>query len=130
MNKYIEFYKNQDRDNIYSAGLDAKEHKFNDVLIKVGEMLNKSNQKVLEIGAGNGRFQDVFKDYTGIDITDNSRKFFHKKYVVIEDGKPYPFKDESFDLVFTNAVFEHIPDINTALREMIRVTNKGGGDCV
>lgn len=129
MNKYIEFYEKQDRENVYSAGMNPKEHKFNNVLTSVAKIFNTSNPKVLEIGAGNGRFQDVFEDYTGIDITENSRKYFHKKYVVVEDGKPYPFKDKEFDLVFTNAVFEHIPNIDIALKEMIRVTNKGG-DCV
>jgi len=129
MKDYVEFYEKQDRENVYSAGLEAEKHTFFRVLNNIKKLLkenNITNPEVLEIGAGNGRFQDVFDDYTGIDITENSRKYFHKKYVVIEDGKPYPFKDEEFDLVFTNAVFEHIPNINLTLKEMIRVAKRGG----
>jgi hypothetical protein len=33
MNKYIEFYEKQDRENIYSAGLNPKMNKFNNVLL-------------------------------------------------------------------------------------------------
>jgi SAM-dependent methyltransferase len=126
MNKYIEFYEKQDRENVYSGGMNPKEHKFNNVLTSAGKILNINNPKVLEIGAGNGRFQDVFKDYTGIDITENSRKYFHKNYVVVVDGEEYPFKDKEFDLIFTNAVFEHIPCLDIALQEMIRVANNKG----
>jgi len=129
MKNYVEFYEKQDRENIYAAGLEAENHQFFSVLNNIKKYLKENNitkLKVLEIGAGNGRFQDVFDNYTAIDITENSRKFFHKKYVVIEDEKPYPFKDDEFNLVFTNAVFEHIPNINLALKEMIRITKQGG----
>ena len=101
MNKYIEFYQKQDRENVYSGGMDPKKHKFYNVLTNVRKILNANNPKVLEIGAGNGRFQDVFKHYTGIDITENSRKYFHKDYFVVVDGQKYPFKDKVFDLIFT-----------------------------
>lgn len=125
-NQYIQFYETQDRENVYSAGLEAEKHKFFNSLVKVKALNKVKNPKVLEIGAGNGRFQDVFDDYTGIDITENSRKYFNKSYFVVEDGKSYPFEDGVFDIVFTNAVFEHIPDIDTALKEMIRVVKTGG----
>jgi len=127
MDKYVEFYEKADRENIYSAGMKADNHKFNDVLLWIKNQYFKDiNPRGLEIGSGNGRFQDVFDDYTGIDITENSRKYFHKPYIVIEDKKTYPFEDNTFDLIFTNAVFEHIPDINLALKEMTRVVKQGG----
>jgi SAM-dependent methyltransferase len=78
------------------------------------------------VGAGNGNLQDIFEDYIAIDITENSKKYFHKPYIVIKDGDVYPFENKTFDLIFTNAVFEHIPDINLALKEMIRVIKDDG----
>ncbi|MBT7934259.1 MAG: class I SAM-dependent methyltransferase [Thiotrichales bacterium] len=126
MNKYNDFYDSQDRENIYSSGTSTEMHGFTDVLEGIKTTLQVDHPKVLEIGAGNGRFQNIFDNYTGSDITENTRKFFHKNYIVIKDKERYPFKNEEFDLIFTNAVFEHIPDIDTALKEMIRVTKYGG----
>ncbi len=125
MSEYLNFYENADRTNIYSAGLDAEMHTFFKVLDYFKNNIN-DNPKTLEIGAGNGRFQNVFYDYTGIDITENSRKYFHKPYIVLSNDGLYPFKNETFDLIFTNAVFEHIPDIDLALKEMTRVLKDGG----
>jgi SAM-dependent methyltransferase len=124
MSEYTTFYENADRDNIYSSGLVDGNDKFYSILLDIQNkyIINKK-PKVLEIGAGNGRYQNIFEDYTAVDITENSRKYFHKPYIVIKDKAPYPFKDNIFDLVFTNAVFEHIPDINLALNQMIRVCN-------
>jgi len=123
---YIKFYKNVDRDQKYSSCKNAEEHSFYPVLKKAIELYGLKDKKLLEIGSGNGRFQDIVADYTGVDILEDLQKFYHKPFFVVEDGKPYPFQDESFDFVFTNAVFEHIPNIDLALSEMIRITKRGG----
>lgn len=126
MDKYTKFYENADRDNIYSSGVELDNDRFTNILLLIKKKYCNNNAKVLEIGAGNGRFQDIFDDYTAVDITENSKKYFHKPYIVIKDKEPYPFENDTFDLIFTNAVFEHIPDIDTALKEMKRVLKVGG----
>jgi len=124
--KYTSFYNRQERASRYSGGLDPTKHKFFKILLDAKSNLEIDRPEVLEIGAGNGRFQDVFECYTGIDITENSRTFFHKPYLVIVDKEAYPFDTGKFDLVFSNAVFEHIPNLDFALHEMIRVTKTNG----
>jgi ubiquinone/menaquinone biosynthesis C-methylase UbiE len=123
---YKEFYENVDRVNTYSAGLNPESHTMYSKLSDFISDNHFKDKRVLEIGSGNGRFQDIVDDYSGIDISEQASKFFHKPYFIVKDGNKYPFADESFDFVFTNAVFEHIPDINHALQEMMRVTKKGG----
>ncbi|MFA5098667.1 MAG: class I SAM-dependent methyltransferase [Candidatus Paceibacterota bacterium] len=87
---------------------------------------NLEDKKVLEIGSGNGKFQDIIDDYTGIDISENLKNLYHKPFFTIESEKKYPFVDNSFDAIFTNTVFEHIPDIDNALNEMLRVLKPSG----
>jgi len=123
---YRRFYDRIDRDKEYSICKNAEEHSIYPALIKIIERYGLNDKKIFEIGSGTGRFQDIVADYTGVDISEDLQKLYHKPFFVVEDGKPYPFQDESFDFVFTNAVFEHIPNIGLALSEMIRVTKRGG----
>lgn len=83
-------------------------------------------KKVLEIGSANGKFQDIVRNYTGIDIVENLKHFYHKPYFIIKPFEKYPFNDEIFDAIFSYAVLEHIPDLENALLEHIRVLKRDG----
>jgi SAM-dependent methyltransferase len=37
-----------------------------------------------------------------------------------------PFPDQSFDVVLTNEVLEHVPDLSAALRDTVRILRPGG----
>ena len=41
-------------------------------------------------------------------------------------GESLPFQDESFDVVSSYQTIEHVSDVKACLKEMIRVTKKGG----
>lgn len=44
----------------------------------------------------------------------------------VADGEHIPYPDDSFDLVIGHAVLHHIPDVPTAVREVLRVLKPGG----
>ncbi len=44
----------------------------------------------------------------------------------VADAEALPFDDESFDLVVGHAVLHHIPDVELAMREVLRVLKPGG----
>jgi ubiquinone/menaquinone biosynthesis C-methylase UbiE len=44
----------------------------------------------------------------------------------VADAESIPYDDESFDLVVGHAVLHHIPDVELALREVLRVLKPGG----
>lgn len=99
------------------------------------------NKRVLEIGCGIGRmtefFANDFKTVDGIDISESmieqGKKYLaHLKNVnlIATDGINYPFQDDSFDLVFSYIVFQHMPSqevVKANLREVFRVLNPNGG---
>src|SRR5262249_41438093 len=44
----------------------------------------------------------------------------------VTEAETLPFEDESFDLVFGHAVLHHIPDLDQAFAEFLRVLKPGG----
>ena len=84
------------------------------------------NKKILEIGSGNGTLQDIIQDYTGLDVAESVRNLYKKPYFVIPESGEYPFPDGTFDAIFSRSTFEHIPNINQGLMEMIRVLKHEG----
>lgn len=83
------------------------------------------DSRVLEVGAGSGRLQDIVDDYVGLDLSHTVRRFFHKPFVQ-GSATELPFRDDEFDVIWTINVIEHVPEPELALREMRRVLKDGG----
>jgi SAM-dependent methyltransferase len=54
---------------------------------------------------------------------------FADEKVVIEEGRPLPFSDASFDLIHANFVFEHVGNPDFVSKELLRVLRPGGYVC-
>ena len=73
-------------------------------------------------------------DYTGVDITpeniERTRRhlalFGFSPLVQEADAERLPFPDASFDVVFSNGVLHHTPNIDRSFREAHRVLQRGG----
>ncbi|MCX7591028.1 MAG: class I SAM-dependent methyltransferase [Kiritimatiellae bacterium] len=86
--------------------------------------------KILELGAGAGFQAKVFAEL-GFEITalDVPQNRYHSSRVwdVMEyDGHHIPFEDNTFDVVFTSNVLEHVHDLHTFLAETRRVLRETG----
>ena len=87
--------------------------------------IRETNGKCLEIGSGKGVFQDMVEDYTGLDYSESVSKYYHKPFISAS-AMELPFEDNSFDFMWSQAVWEHIPEPEKALRESMRVLRSGG----
>ena len=94
----------------------------------VAEILLRNPQNVLDVGCGLGdvvrRLNKIGVEATGVDNAEVLWKIFWKEHFFKEgDAKKLPFRDNSFDVVFSSDFFEHVPeeDIDTVLGEMKRV---------
>ena len=124
--EFKEFYSKEYHSKATNPAAHPEEHNFYSELKKFVTDFNLEDKKVLEIGSAAGQFQDIVRDYTGFDIAENLRKFYRKSFFIDKEGEKYPFKDETFDAIFSISVFEHIPEIDRALNESLRVLKKGG----
>lgn len=74
-------------------------------------------EKVLDLGCGNGRLLQIFKeidvDYTGVDSSEKLIEIAKKTYpntkFEVADALNLPFPSNHFDKVYSIAVLHHIP---------------------
>lgn len=131
-------WKQKSKDILKSTSLDFFALKAFQVLDR---HISTSDQKILEIGSGTGRFclalsekypnkKIIGIDYTNesIDLSKKGAELKNLKNVEFLQADLFklPFSDNNFDVVFENGVIEHFYNYPEAIQEMKRVTKKGG----
>ena len=91
--------------------------------------------KILDLGCGNGistrllnqaRFDVVGADISPLFLEEAQAWENPQLQYRVCDVLELPFEAETFDVICSNELIEHLPDVETALTEMIRVVRKGG----
>lgn len=95
-------------------------------------------KRLLEIGCGigiDGRyFNSIGVDYRAVDMSRESLKLAKKHFEMNDlpvritngDATKLPFDDGTFDVVYSSGVLHHVPDMEGACREAVRVLKPGG----
>jgi len=82
--------------------------------------------RVLELGTGDGvqtaALRELFDEVTPTDPTP----FGDVAGMIVADAANLPFEDDSFDLIFSSNVLEHVEKLDEAFAEMKRVLAPGG----
>lgn len=100
---------------------------------------NLAGKRVLEIGPGGGAHSCLFAQYgaqvTALDITPPRAASTKRKLSLIGEGsgtayqgdaENLPFKNGSFDIVYSNGVLHHSVDTDRCVAEVNRVLKPGG----
>lgn len=92
--------------------------------------------RVLDYGCGAGEVVKLLRSegvqafgcetfYSGGDTRNAVGDLLGTAILPMEDGR-IPFPDQSFDIVLSNAVLEHVEDLGAVLSEIARVTKPSG----
>lgn len=101
----------------------------------LGNEIKKLNvESILDAGCGEGftleylRVRKIGKTYEGIDFLKKAVEIGTKVHpnIKLKQASIYelPYKDNSFDLVLSTEVLEHLEDPRKALKEIFRVSKK------
>jgi ubiquinone/menaquinone biosynthesis C-methylase UbiE len=94
--------------------------------------------RLLEVGCGMGtdllQFSRGGARCVGVDLTPRSVEITQHHFklygaegaFMISDAEHLPFRDETFEVVYSNGVLHHTPDTEGAIREVHRVLRPGG----
>ena len=108
----------------------------------VRDLSIKDNDKILDIGCGNGRFLEVLFDkknninwnYLGLDnsakLIEYAKEKYGNKFEVIDIINLKKTKKNNFNYVFSWAVFHHLPGNNLRLKflqDVYDLIDSGGG---
>ena len=96
--------------------------------------LLKQNDRILEIGCGIGSIVSELSgqgyDITGTDISGEAIDYGLKKYgdikLQVQPAEDLQFEDQTFDVVLSFDLFEHIARIDKHISEVHRVLRKDG----
>lgn len=132
--------RDQDEEGFLATGADLVQL-IEAELKRFPKCLNRRAWRALEIGCGPGRLMKPlahnFGEIHGVDVSDEMIRLARERlagiphaHVHTTSGAGLPqFADESFDFVYSHAVFQHIPSrevVMEYLREARRVLKPGG----
>src|SRR5262245_50806400 len=91
-----------------------------------------AGKDVLECGCGTGLILERLRDHArravGIDLSPGMLELARGRDLDVHEGSvtALPFPDATFDVTCSFKVLAHVPEIERALGEMVRVTRPGG----
>ena len=127
-----EFYETSET---YKRLLDAHDEVYLRHYVELVMRYAPPRAKILDLGCGNGISARLLNqadfNVVGTDISplflEEAREWENPRLQYrICDVIELPFESGSFDVICSNELIEHLPNVETALTEMIRVVRMGG----
>lgn len=102
-----------------------------EILKAITDVLPKFHGAILDSGCGSMPYKKMILEnnkvtsYTGLDI-EASLDYDGVKADVLWNGEVMPFENNSFEIVISTEVLEHVPEPEKYLAEVLRVLKPGG----
>lgn len=107
----------------------SRNNKSKKIISILSEFSELRNCDILEIGTGSGyiinHLSKISKSASSVDINDERKIKSGYSFRKIND-EHLPFKDNSFDIILSNHVIEHLPNHELHLSEIYRVLKDNG----
>jgi SAM-dependent methyltransferase len=138
---YVAFGRREQDDDEFFATATEIYDSLRSELRRLPACANERARRALEIGCGPGRLvkpmSQHFGEIHGVDVSDEMIARARRNLADIPHAHPHattgadlaPFADDSFDFVYSYAVFQHIPSLDVVmqyLHEARRVLKPGG----
>lgn len=117
------------RETITYAGINSRGRA---VLLELSHVLSEHDRREVRIlcTEAQSRFalllRGIFPRFLGTEYAESPEKRSTLFPIPVEDIQNLSFVDSCFDIIITNDVLEHVPDIGASIREMYRVLTPGG----
>ncbi|MBN1329677.1 MAG: class I SAM-dependent methyltransferase [Candidatus Heimdallarchaeota archaeon] len=126
----------------YDASAEVYDARYTDIQHqKYSEILSRvmvfENNWIIDIGCGTGLFlglltnimnESFFKPIVGIDLSYEMIKIAHTKFpeidFIVADSDNLPFKENSFDRIFSVTHLQNLPAPITTINEMNRIAQR------
>lgn len=118
------------KDNYVNSTYSGQKSSYPDKFCKYvfAEFPEKST--ALDLGCGNGDFSLAMKkcgfDVHGADISNAASNILGNKLKTFNFEYKYPYEDNTFDLVFSKSVIEHLREPDFLFDEVYRILKPGG----
>ena len=101
--------------------------------LQVSELNYNKQYNILDFGFGDGFQANYFKNkkfnVSAIDVEKKKYLTNNDINFLIYDGKKIPFQKNTFDIIFSSNVLEHVPNLDEIQAELFRVL-KDNGICI
>jgi SAM-dependent methyltransferase len=134
-----EVYASGESEEQYYAAHSKARYTLEPYIFEFAGFTDGYNKDILEIGIGMGADHVEWarskpKSLTGIDLTPRAARHTRKRLEIsglssrisVSDAEQLPFRDHSFDMVYSWGVLHHSPNTGKALDEVFRVLRPGG----
>jgi SAM-dependent methyltransferase len=101
-------------------------------LAMIQRYVDLKDKRILDIGCGVGMYTSAFMRYTphvfGVEIEQERacEAQQHAAGIIVSPAERLPFADDTYDMLFSHEVLEHVDNDRRCVDEMVRITRPGG----